>query len=84
MTKMTAFLLALLFGGGTITAQSLSRTFEMRQFTQDPAANGETDFKGETEWMDTEDRIRFLHHYADFASRFFNNPRLDKTIVNDQ
>ncbi|MBY5959399.1 hypothetical protein KUV50_14710 [Membranicola marinus] len=55
----------------------------MRQFTKDPTANGETDFKGETEWLDTDGRIHFLNQYADFASKFFENPDLDQAIVTD-
>lgn len=64
-------------------AQS-SSTFELRYFTNDPKANGETDFKGETEWFDTEKRVSFLNEYADFASRYFDNPGLDKKIVTDK
>lgn len=60
-----------------------SSTFEMRYFTKDARANGETDFKGETEWMDTEQRISSLNAYADYASRYFNNPGLDQVIVTD-
>ena len=67
-----------------ITAQPISRTFELRYFTSDPAANGETDFKGETEWFNTEGRVQFLNEYADFASRYFDNPELDKEIVTDE
>jgi len=60
-----------------------SSTFEMRYFTKDARANGETDFKGDTEWMDTEQRISSLNAYADYASRYFNNPKLDQVIVTD-
>lgn len=62
-------------------AQSISSSFELRYFTSDPKANGETDFKGETEWMNTEQRIRFLNDYADYASRFFGNPNFDQQIT---
>lgn len=68
----------------TLNAQTLSKTFEMRYFTNDLKANGETDFKGETEWFNTDQRIEFLNKYADFASNFYENPALDKKIVNDQ
>src|SRR5690606_21701080 len=54
-----------------------------RYYTKDARANGETDFKGETEWMDTEQRIAALTAYADYASRYFNNPKLDQVIVTD-
>lgn len=82
-TKTVIVWTLLTLAGGMACAQTIGQTFEMRYFTDDPTANGETDFKGETEWMDTEERVQFLHHYADFASRFFNNPRLDQQIVND-
>ncbi|MDO9326889.1 MAG: hypothetical protein Q7T80_18220 [Methanoregula sp.] len=55
----------------------------MRYFTQDPRANGITDFKGETEWMDTEQRITFLTKYADYASTYFENKNFNKEIVTD-
>ncbi len=61
-----------------------SNTFELRYFTSDPSANGETDFKGETEWFDTDKRVFFLKKYADFASQYFDNPKLDKKIVSDE
>ena len=66
-----------------IKAQNLSTSFEMRYFTNDFAANGETDFLGETEWMNTGQRIDFLKEYSTVASAFFNNPSLDKKIVSD-
>jgi len=69
---------------GIVSAQLAQETFELRYFTNDPRANGETDFKGETEWMNTNQRIRFLNDYADYASRFFKDPDFDKKIVNDK
>lgn len=65
-------------------SQPSAATFELRQFTSDPKANGETDFKGETEWFDTPQRIDFLNRYADYASQFYGNPGLDKKIVTDE
>ncbi|NLO02151.1 MAG: glycosyl hydrolase family 2 [Bacteroidales bacterium] len=64
-------------------AQPVFSTFELRYFSSDPKANGETDFKGETEWLDTEGRVAFLKDYANYASLFFGNPDLDKKIVSD-
>ncbi|WP_236974562.1 hypothetical protein [Membranihabitans maritimus] len=69
---------------GSASAQVISKTFEMRQFTNDPSANGETDFKGETEWMDTEGRVKFLNHYADFSSRYFKDQNLDRKVVKEE
>ena len=68
----------------SVIAQNTSQVFEARYFTDDSKANGETDFKGETDWMNTDDRVAFLNKYADFASEFFNNPKLDKEIVTDE
>ena len=64
-----------------LEAQILSSTFELRYFTDDPKANGETDFKGESEWMDTNQRIRFLNDYANYASHYFENPNFDQQVV---
>lgn len=58
-----------------------SSTFEMRYITTDTKANGETDFHGETEWMDTNQRVDFLNKYADFSSAFWKNPQLDKPLL---
>lgn len=63
--------------------QPVSTTFELRHFTNNQSANGETDFKGETEWFNTEERVAFLKSYADFSSNFFDNNKLDKKIVTD-
>lgn len=63
-------------------SQSLiSHSFELRHYTQDMKANGETDFKGETEWMNLQQRIDFLHQYADYASSFFDDKNLDTKLV---
>jgi hypothetical protein len=61
-----------------------SRSFELRYFSSDPAANGETDFKGPASVMDTEQRVRYLSHYARYAGRFFDNPRWDQPVVTDE
>ncbi len=70
----------------TLTAQSqspVSRSFELRYFTNDTRANGETDLKGETEWMSLDQRIAFLHQYANHAAVFFNDKDLDTKLVNE-
>lgn len=64
-----------------IPAAPLCRTFEFRAISSDAKANGETDFKGETEVMTTQDRISFLNAYADFASAWFGDPQLDQLAV---
>lgn len=61
--------------------QELSKAFEFRFVSNEPAANGETDFKGSTEVFDTEERVAFLSAYAEYAKRFFDDPKLDTDVV---
>jgi hypothetical protein len=61
-----------------------SKSFELRYFSDDPKANGETDFKGETQVFDTDQRVEFLKHYADFSKQFFNDQNMDYMVVSDQ
>jgi len=61
----------------------LGRTFELKYFSNDKSANGDTDFIGETSVFDTDERVKFLSHYAKQACRFFKNPNLDKKVVTD-
>jgi hypothetical protein len=63
--------------------QVISKSFELRFFSDDPKANGETDFKGETSVLNTDERIAFLKRYADFATAFFEDPLLDKLVVTE-
>ena len=65
-------------------SQTESKSFEFRYFTEDSEANGETDFKGETEIFSTPERIEFLSHYAEYAKRFFNDPELNTKAVSDR
>ncbi|WP_020531262.1 hypothetical protein [Flexithrix dorotheae] len=66
-----------------LSAQTSSKTFELRYFTNDPKANGETDFKGETEYLSVEQRVEYLKHYADYASRFFKDQEFNTKVVED-
>lgn len=43
---------------------TISNSFELRYFSQDPLANGETDFKGGTSVLNTQQRVDFLNEYA--------------------
>ena len=61
-------------------AQTIS-TLEARYFTSDTKANGETDFHGETEWMNLEQRIDFLNAYAEYAAAFWGNPQLETPLL---
>ncbi|MBS3775722.1 MAG: glycosyl hydrolase family 2 [Bacteroidales bacterium] len=78
-----ACIVSLLLSQG-LFAQEISRSFEFRYFTEDAEANGETDFKGETEIFSTSERVEFLSHYADYAKQFFNDPKLNKEAANDK
>src|SRR5690625_806488 len=62
----------------------VSETFEIRYYTRDTLANGETDFKGGTSWMDLASRIDFLHAYADHASAYFDDADLNTLLVHDE
>jgi hypothetical protein len=61
----------------------LSRSFEFRYFSDEAGADGETDFKGETEIFDTEQRVDFLAHYGDYAKRYFHDPDLNRKAVSE-
>lgn len=77
----------MLFLLSSLWALSLSgqvSTLEMRYFTPDSRANGETDFHGETEWMNLEQRIGFLSTYANYAATFWNNPKLESPVLSPQ
>ena len=74
---------ALLVWGLPCAFAQQAKTFEMRWFTSDPAADGVTDFHGQTEWLDTEGRIDALNSYARYASRFWEDPGQDKPLFTD-
>lgn len=59
----------------------LSDNFELRFVSRDRAANGETDFKGETSCLTTEQRISFLKAYADRMSRQYEDFSLEEPVV---
>ena len=61
--KKILFLLSSLWALSTSGQVS---TLETRYFTSDVKANGETDFHGETEWMNLEQRIDFLAKYGNY------------------
>ena len=62
----------------------LSDNFELRFFSSDKSANGETDFKGETSTLTTEQRVEFLNAYADRMSRQYKDFSLEQPIVSLQ
>ena len=79
--KKILFLLSSLWALSTSGQVS---TLETRYFTSDVKANGETDFHGETEWMNLEQRIDFLAKYGNYAAKFWNNPQLDRPVLSSQ
>lgn len=89
MKKNTAIYIRIIFLlllsiPAALKAQEVSRSFELRYFTSDSSANGITDFKGETEYFNTKQRIRFLKQYADYASRFFKDTNYNTEVVTNQ
>ena len=75
---ISAFTLA--FG---LSAQQQVSTFEMRYYKNDAKANGVTDFHGETEVFDTDQRVDALNNYANFASKFWGDPQLNTPLFTD-
>ncbi|MEN6625602.1 MAG: hypothetical protein ABFD69_05165 [Candidatus Sumerlaeia bacterium] len=65
------------------SGETLARSFELRWVSDQPAANGETDFKGPTAIHNTDERIHFLNAYDQVAARFFNNPNWDRLAVDE-
>ncbi len=61
----------------------VSKSFELRYVTNNTAANGDTDFKGEKEFLTLEQRVDYLKIYADYASSFFNDTALNKKVVDE-
>ncbi len=61
--------------------EAAGRSFELRNFSSDPRADGETDFKGETAIFTTEQRIAFLDTYARVAAGFFHDVELNQPAV---
>lgn len=59
----------------------LSKNLELRYISHDERANGETDFKGETSTLTTEQRVEFLNTYADKLPELFEDFSLDNPII---
>lgn len=81
MKKLIIYSL-LLSGIATVSAEEY-KTFDMRWLTKDAKANGVTDFHGETEWLNTDQRVEVLNLYADYASRFWGDPQLNTPMFSD-
>ncbi|MEN8230805.1 MAG: glycoside hydrolase family 2 TIM barrel-domain containing protein [Bacteroidota bacterium] len=72
------------FQGVSLVGQHLSAGYEVRYFSKDPKANGETDFKGETSTLNNEKRLGFLKYFADEVSSYYDDPGLNREVVTDQ
>ncbi len=62
----------------------ISRSFELRGFSCDSKANGETDFTGPTEFFDTGGRLAYLKAYAKEAREFFGGSAWDQFAVSEE
>ena len=82
--KQTTLLIVLGICINIANAQKISKSFEMRYITPDAKANGQTDYMGGDEWMDTEERISFLEDYATYGKLFYKVPDLDKKPITDK
>lgn len=59
----------------------VSKNFEMRFISGSRTANGETDFKGDTSTLNTQQRIDYLNAYAQAISGYAEDFSLDEQIV---
>lgn len=59
----------------------ISKNFEMRYISSAKEATGETDFKGETSTLSTDERIAYLNAYAEKIPEYADNFSLDDPIV---
>ncbi len=76
--------LGIIFAERTSSSQPLPAGYEVRYYSKDPRANGETDFKGETSTLNTGQRLQFLQYYADQVSAFYGDRELDTRVVRDR
>ena len=80
MRALLFLLIAAICFTHTISAQS----FELRYFTNDPKANGATDYKGPTAYFSTEERVDYLRQYAKYAKSFYQDTALNTVVVRDE
>ncbi|MCK5208527.1 MAG: hypothetical protein KAQ79_10915, partial [Cyclobacteriaceae bacterium] len=82
---MIAIAILLIVNSNNFAQTTISKSFELRYFTPDSKADGETDFKGETEYFDTDQRVDYLKTYEQYARQYFGNPDWNKLVVtNDE
>ncbi|MCF8227297.1 MAG: glycosyl hydrolase family 2 [Bacteroidales bacterium] len=63
----------------TLEAQ-ISSSFELRYYSKDKESSGITDFKGENEFFNTDQRIEFLDVYAAVAGNWFSDTALNRLV----
>ena len=81
---ISAIVLLSCFAEYTLFAQHLSGSYEVRYFSKDPKANGETDFKGETTTLDNDKRIDFLRFFGNEVSSYYGDKDLNTEVVTDK
>jgi hypothetical protein len=82
--KYIIVVLLILFSVHSHAQEIISKSFELRYFTTDSKADGETYFRGKTTSLNTDQRVEFLKKYADYGKVFFKDPHLDTEIVTDK
>ncbi len=65
-------------------AQNLSDGYEIRYFSKDTKANGETDFKGDTSTLPTDQRIASLKYRGDQISSYYGDKELNTEVITDR
>ena len=81
--KRTWFCMILCCLGTLACFAQTHTTFEMRYFSKDAKANGETDFHGDTEVMSIEERVKALGKYAAYSSKFWGDPQFNTPLFTD-
>ena len=82
-TFIAATAVLFMVSANSFAQTTISKSFELRYFTPDSKADGETDFKGETEYFDTDQRVDYLKTYEQYARQYFGNPDWNKLVVTD-
>ncbi len=68
----------------SVQAQVVSRSFELRYFSDSTQAIGVNDFRGDSALFSNQQRIEYLTNYANYAKDFFENPDLDQKAIEDE
>jgi hypothetical protein len=84
MKSAIIFIVSIFLFELSVSSQTISESFELRYFSNNTKANGETDFKGETAVFNTQERVEYLKNYAEVAKTFFNDQNLDTKVVSDE